>query len=300
MLQPNKTELATKGMQKMSINRPNEEQTPNQLERVVVILEEDLFFSTRLEDVVRGCGGRPVTVATPEAFVVALDQSFPVLALLDLKTPGDWETAIVRCKTRPHTANIPLYAFGSHVEVEVLQRARRAGADHAWARSKMMEELVAVVNRYLNPPVRQIAGCDEPLGKLAVAGLIEFNQRNYFEQHEYLELAWRAESRPIRDLYQGILQVGVAFLQIERGNWNGALKMLRRGLPRLRDLPAVCQGIDVGAFRIVAEAIHTEVSLGGPQALNSFDQSRFPQIAFENPYGAETPEALGISLPEEA
>ena len=47
------------------------------------------------------------------------------------------------------------------------------------------------------------------------------------------ERAWMAESRPIRDLYQGVLQVGLAFLQIEQGNWAGALKMFRRGLPRL-------------------------------------------------------------------
>ena len=34
-----------------------------------------------------------------------------------------------------------------------------------------------------------------------------------FEQHETLELLWRAERRDIRYLYQGILQIGVAFHQ---------------------------------------------------------------------------------------
>lgn len=264
--------------------------------QAVVILEPDLFFSARIEDVVRARGGTPITVETPEAFVDAVDRTFPWLALVDLNTPGDWETAIRRCKMRPHTRAVPIYAFGSHVEVEILKRARQAGADHAWARSKMMEDLVELVTRRLDPPERRLEGCDEPPSKLAVAGLLEFNQREYFEQHEYLELAWLEETRPIRDLYQGILQVGVAFLQIERGNWHGALKMFRRGLPKLRDLPPICQGVQVGKFRATAEAIHAEISGTGPEGLAAFDQDSFPQIEFDNPYNGETPAALGVVL----
>jgi CheY-like chemotaxis protein len=261
----------------------------------VVILAPDLFFSSRLEDVVRASGGQPVTVESAEDFVTAIDGYFPVLALLDLQSPGDWEMAIRRCKMRPHTRAVPIYAFGSHVEVEVLKRARQAGADHAWARSKMMEDLVVLVTRHLDPPERRLEGSDEPLSKLAVAGLLEFNHREYFEQHEYLELAWMEEKRPIRDLYQGILQVGVAFLQIERGNWHGALKMFRRGLPKLRDLPPVCRGVHVGKFRESAEAIHAEISQAGPEELAAFDQSRFPQIEFENPYNAGSVAELGVA-----
>ncbi|MEZ4641066.1 MAG: DUF309 domain-containing protein [Caldilineaceae bacterium] len=263
----------------------------------VVILEEDLFFAPRLEDVVHAQGGQPVTVETPEAFVDAVDRYFPVLALVDLKTPGDWATAIQRCKMRPHTQAVPIYAFGSHVEVDVLKRARQAGADHAWARSRMMEELVDLVARHLDPPRRQLAGCDDPLSRYAVAGLLEFNQGEFFEQHEYLELAWMEESRPIRDLYQGILQVGVAFLQIQRKNWRGAIKMFRRGLPRLRDLPTTCQGVDVAAFYRQAAAIHLQISQVGATILETQNFDQFPQIEFTNPFQASTPAELGVHLP---
>ena len=242
----------------------------------------------------RAQGGLPITVESAEDFVEAIDRYFPVLALVDLKTAGDWATAIQRCKMRPHTRAVPIYAFGSHVEVDVLKRARQAGADHAWARSKMMEEAVEIVGRHLDPPRRQLAGCTDPLSKHAVAGLLAFNQGEFFEQHEYLELAWIEEKRPIRDLYQGILQVGVAFLQIERQNWHGAIKMFRRGLPRLRDLPAVCQTVQVEPFYQAAAAIHAEISDAGSARLHEFDQRRFPKIAFENPYGVFTPEDLNI------
>jgi predicted metal-dependent hydrolase len=235
---------------------------------------------TRLDDVIRACGGRSILVETPDAFVEALDRYFPVLALLDLKTAGDWETAIRRSKMRPHTRQIPIYAFGSHVDVETLQRARRAGADHAWANSRMMAELVNVVERHIHPPVRYPEGWDDALSATARRGLEEFNRGEYFEQHEHLEEAWMAESRPIRDMYQGILQVGVAFLQIEEGNWAGALKMFRRGLPKLRDLPDVCQGVNIAALRSAAGQIHAEISELGPERLGEFDQNRFPKVEY--------------------
>jgi predicted metal-dependent hydrolase/CheY-like chemotaxis protein len=238
----------------------------------------DLLFATRLEDVIERQGGHPILVETPDALVAAVDYHFPVLVLLDLNLPGDWSSAIQRCKLRPHTRQIPIYAYGSHVDTATLAAARKAGADHAWARSKMMEELVAVVDSHLHPPVRYPDGWDGVLHAEAVKGVEEFNAGHYFEQHEHFELAWMAEQRPIRDLYQGILQVGVAFLQIEQGNWAGALKMFRRGLPRLRDLPPVCQGIDLASLRAAAEAIHQEVTALGPTRLGEFDQAKFPKI----------------------
>lgn len=258
-----------------------QQQVDSRLRPVVVGLEADLFFATRLQDVIVAQGGHAVITETPEAFVDAIDRYFPVLALLDLQTPGDWQLAITRCKMRPQSRSIPLYAFGSHVDVATLQAARKAGADQAWARSKLMEELVSVVKQHLHPPIHYVEGWDDHLSELARRGLHEFNQGEYFAQHEQMEEAWLAEPRPIRIMYQGILQIGVAFLQIQRGNWMGALKMFRRGLPRLRTLPPVCQGVNIAALRTAAAAIHAEVTALGPDRLAEFDQRRFPQIEFE-------------------
>ena len=246
----------------------------------IVALLADLFFVPRFADVIRAQGGAPHIVEDADAFVAAVDAFYPVLALVDLGVAGDWAEAIRRCKLRPHTRATPIYAFGSHVEADTLQAARRAGADHAWARSRLLEELPALVARHLNPPIVYPAGWDSPLGANARRGLEEFNRGEYFEQHELLEHAWLEEERPIREMYQGILQVGVAFLQIERGNWAGAIKMLRRGLPRLRSLPPVCQGVEIEPFRRRAEVIHAEITALGPSGLSSFDRSKFPKIGF--------------------
>ncbi|MBX3010963.1 MAG: DUF309 domain-containing protein [Caldilineaceae bacterium] len=262
-------------------NQPTTTPAAVPLRLAVVCLEADLFFAVRLQDVITAQGGRAVITETPEAFVDAVDQHFPVLALLDLVTPGDWVLAIRRCKLRPQSRQIPLYAFGSHVETATLQQARAAGADHAWARSKLMDELAILVDSHLHPPVAYLTGWDDTLSALARQGLTEFNHGQYFEQHEHLEAAWLAEPRPIRAMYQGILQIGVAFLLIQRGNWMGAVKMFRRGLPRLRQLPPLSQGVNIAALRTASEAIHQEITTLGPNHLAEFDQRRFPQIEFQ-------------------
>lgn len=251
------------------------------IEPTVVLLETDLLVATQLADVIRASGGQAVTVATPVALVAAVDAYFPVLVLVDLATEGDWAAAIARCKLRPHTRSIPVHAFGNQGDQTLLAAAHNAGADYTWERNALMQEAVEVVDTHVNPPITYPAGWDEPLSDLARQGIEEFNRGDYFEQHEYLEAAWMAEPRPIRDLYQGILQVGLAFLQIERGNWHGTLKMFRRGLPKLRTLPARCQGIELTALRAAAAAIHAEVTALGPERLHEFDQRRFPTIHYQ-------------------
>ncbi len=48
----------------------------------------------------------------------------------------------------------------------------------------------------------------------AIKGFKLFNLHHYFEAHEELETAWRAEKSWIKEMYRGILQVGVAYYQI--------------------------------------------------------------------------------------
>jgi len=95
-------------------------------------------------------------------------------------------------------------------------------------------------------------GCGEELPQLARRGIEHFNRGEYFAAHEWLELAWREEPRPIRELYRGILQVGVAYYHFQRGNLRGAIRLLERAEGWLRQFPADCQGVDVAGLRRTA------------------------------------------------
>jgi len=54
-------------------------------------------------------------------------------------------------------------------------------------------------------------------------------------------------NRPGAELYRVILQVGIAYYQIERANYWGAHKMFMRPCSGFAPIPDRCQGIDVGA-----------------------------------------------------
>ena len=109
-------------------------------------------------------------------------------------------------------------------------------------------------------------------------GVAQFNAGEYWACHETLETLWRAELRPVRDLYQGILQIAVAFYHLERGNIAGAVKVFRRGLPRLRDLPEECQGVTVAALYRAARAVYDRTLTLGPDRAAELTQA-LPQIA---------------------
>jgi len=97
--------------------------------------------------------------------------------------------------------------------------------------------------------------CKAPLHPQAAEGLRLFNAGGYFEAHEALEDAWNAESGKVRSLYQGILQIAVVYLHITRGNYNGAIKVYRRGQPKLKDWANICRGVYVDELRKNAETV---------------------------------------------
>jgi predicted metal-dependent hydrolase len=96
----------------------------------------------------------------------------------------------------------------------------------------------------------------------AVEGLRRFNAGEYFEAHEELEAAWRAEKGSVRDLYQGILQLGVACYHLERGNYRGALKVIRRCREKLALFPDEVLGIPLAQVKDDAQRLQTYLEAG--------------------------------------
>jgi CheY-like chemotaxis protein len=242
----------------------------------VAALAADLIFATRIEAAVRAAGAQVRIVEDAVALWDAIER-WPELVLIDLATPG-WEEPVRRAKTLPQTRAIPVVAFGSHVDTEALRKARQAGCDHAWARSRFVEELPRLLKDTLQPPTRFVPGWDEPPPPLLLHGLEQFNAGEYWECHETLEGLWVAEKREVRDLYQGILQVGVAFHHLQNNNFAGAIKMFRRGLPRLRGLPQACQGVQVAELASDARRVHDAALDLGPERLSELPRP-FPTVA---------------------
>lgn len=117
----------------------------------------------------------------------------------------------------------------------------------------------------------------------ALAGLRLFNKGEYFEAHEALELAWRAEGSTLRDLYRGILQVAVMYHHIKKQNFRGAVKVFQRCMPWLEPFPTACCGIDIGTLRQNCQAVYAELSRLGPNGINHFNSNFLKPVIFLDP-----------------
>ena len=94
---------------------------------------------------------------------------------------------------------------------------------------------------------------------LAREGFSLFDQRKFYDAHEPLEQAWMETLEPERTLYQGVLQVGLAYYQISRGNFRGALKMFKRGNKNLDKLNDTFLGVDIRQLQKDARYVEKEI-----------------------------------------
>jgi predicted metal-dependent hydrolase len=125
------------------------------------------------------------------------------------------------------------------------------------------------------------SACDESPPALLLKGIDEFNEGRYWQCHETLETLWRAESRPVRDLYQGILQIGVGFYHLRNGNYAGAVKVLGMGLARLQGMPETCQGVPVAELSDASRRVYECVLTLGPERTGEFDMTGLPRLRVE-------------------
>ena len=113
---------------------------------------------------------------------------------------------------------------------------------------------------------------------MVALGIERFNQREYFEAHEALESAWRNAFDPNRVIYQGILQIGVGFYHLLRGNKTGAIQVLQRGLEALRGAPEQFYGYDLGRLIRDTQLLLTKVQRMPDSRLNVVEKESLPYL----------------------
>jgi len=177
--------------------------------------------------------------------------------------------SLLAAKTSPATRRMPVLAIAP---IEYAAHARDAGADAVVDHTTFCADTAVLIRTHRRPDQHAAiaAAAQLPLPARAREAVAQFNAGEYFEQHETFEEVWRAEPGPIRQLYQGILQVGVAYLQIQRRNYDGARKIFLRAQQYLHVLPDVCQGIDVARLRADAYAALAELERLGPAHVAEF------------------------------
>ncbi|MBM5783485.1 MAG: DUF309 domain-containing protein [Cyanobacteria bacterium K_DeepCast_35m_m1_288] len=81
-----------------------------------------------------------------------------------------------------------------------------------------------------------------------------FNAGEWYACHDGFEELWHETQAPCRRVLQGILQIAVAHLHLERGNRRGATVLLGEGLGRLQNAGPAQLGLDLDQLRQQARA----------------------------------------------
>jgi hypothetical protein len=208
-------------------------------------------------------------------YVTRLTDERAVLVLVD-GDRDDWAFWTSTPKSNSATRRVPVIVTAASDAVRAAARA--SGADMALTPDDLLLNFSDIVQTHArvidSEREKQLdCECQEPLPPLAVQGVEKFNAREFYPQHDLFEEQWVNTEGPVRDLYRAVLQVGVAYYQIERGNHRGALKMLLRAVQWLEALPDVCQTIDVAQLREDAYAVRAALEAMDPDDISTFDLS---------------------------
>jgi uncharacterized protein len=77
-------------------------------------------------------------------------------------------------------------------------------------------------------------------------GFVEhFNRQAYFEAHDVLEELWLKNRGQHRDFYKGLIQTAVAFLKLEQGKLDPAMRLAQRAASHLEKYRPTCEQVDV-------------------------------------------------------
>lgn len=217
-----------------------------------------------------------------EGYMNILIDSLASMILID-SADADWVTWTSTPKASPATRRVPIILVSE--DATIRENASVQGANHAISRDELLENLRQWVDDFARIPdpakIEQLAcDCQEALPDLAQQGIVKFNAGEYYTQHDLFEELWVAMDSPVRDLYRAILQVGVAYYQIERENYRGALKMLQRSVQWLVTLPDSCQGVDVKQLREDSFAVRAELERIGEDGIADFDKSLLKHVVY--------------------
>jgi len=209
----------------------------------------------------------------------------PAFLLVDVDAPpATWHELVLALQTSPATRRLPITALCAAVTPERIAQTQALSLAPPIPRPTWPTALVTWVAENAriwdaDYYARLESACQDELPPLAIEGIRLFDAHDFWEAHEVLEHAW-VETRPapISDVYRSILQVGVAYYQIQKGNYRGALKMFLRAVQWLDPLPDVCQGLDLAQFKRDAAAARTELERLGPEGIAAFDRSLFKPV----------------------
>lgn len=178
----------------------------------------------------------------------------------------------------PWSALVRAIAGAGYAGPMMLETSVDAGGERWQSAHDYLQPLINA----LDLPIEQA-----PLPPGVVEGIELFNAGEWYEAHEALEHEWHAERGHDRNLYQGILQIGVGLHHARSGNHRGAVLLLTDGIDKTARFAPEHRGLDTARLVREAQACLDQVLALGPDGLGRFDWSLVPVIELPEPPGRD-------------
>lgn len=115
-----------------------------------------------------------------------------------------------------------------------------------------------------------------------LAGVLFFNERDFFEAHEVWEDLWAESHGPERSFYQGLIQAAVGLFHFSGGNLGGAGKLYRSSREYMRPCGSPFLGLDADAFwRRMEECFRPLLAVSAPDRSLRPDPTLIPVILLD-------------------
>jgi PleD family two-component response regulator len=106
------------------------------------------MFTSKIKTAAGRAGAQVRFARSSDQALAQMREEPPALVILDLNNARtDPLGTIGRMKADPALAGIPTVGFASHVQVEVIDAARKAGVDEVMARSAFTDRLLEILQR---------------------------------------------------------------------------------------------------------------------------------------------------------
>lgn len=124
----------------------------------------------------------------------------------------------------------------------------------------------------------KLLDCASPPSGEILRAYGEFNRGDWYDCHETLEDLWIGSEDEPRWFYQGMLQIAVALLHWQNGNYGGSVSLLVSGVGYLRRVSPVCQRIEVATLVAEAESFREELVRLGPERMTELPRELIPKM----------------------
>ena len=105
-----------------------------------IAIVSDLIFATRITGTAEKVGAQCKVVSDRNALQDALESENPGTVFVDMNCDGISPEEAIRA-VKSQCTNARVVAFFSHVQTELKEQAKAAGADDAWPRSVFVQRL---------------------------------------------------------------------------------------------------------------------------------------------------------------